>query len=70
MPNFDDGANCFDNISHKQNLYGKPQQEPQNSFFYLPNIFYKDIFDLMSLINCDLYKNIQIFGQLTYFLTI
>lgn len=31
VPNFDDGAKCFDNISNKRNIYMNPQQELQNT---------------------------------------
>ena len=31
VPNFDDGARCFDNISNKRNINMNPQQELQNT---------------------------------------
>lgn len=58
VPNFDDDAKYFDNISNKLNKRINSKEELQNTLL-IERFFIKNIFDLMSLITCadTIYKD-------------
>lgn len=51
VPNFDDDAKSFDNISNKLNKWINSKQKLQNTLL-IERFFIKNVFDLMSLITC------------------
>lgn len=51
VPNFNDGVDCFDNISNKRNIYKNPHQELQN-ILLIKGFFKNNILNLMSKTIC------------------